>query len=504
MSAAHSAAAPPPGTYWVEPGRLLAGAYPGHVEPTYARERLNSLLKLGITQFIDLTWPGELPEYDELLPEAGGEAPSVLYSRFPIQDHGLPRTPAQMRAILTEVNGALDRGRRVYVHCRAGIGRTGTVVGCFLAERFGDGALALEELERLWHKSGRGRDWPRTPETDEQAEFVRGWREARAHPPERVDGGVIADRLQDRYRGLVLGLALGDALAAPLQHRRPGTFTPIGDLLGGGPYDLPRGAWSDDAAVALLLAESLAARGEFDGRDFVDRLFAWQREGTGASTGQCVGITAPTAKAIAQAKWTGNPFSGSHDPQRADKEPLARAAIAAAFGLSDPVRAIELAADVARPTHQAPLVLDACRYVAALTIGALQGASRSELLAPDFTPVPGHWDARPLRREVAEVAGGSWRKAGFAPVPDGNAADSLGLALHVLSRGSQYRDTVLAAVNFGLDADANGALTGALAGALYGAVSLPPHWVAGLVRAQEVRLTADNLLASALARIAAE
>ncbi len=504
MSAAHSSVAPPPGTYWVDPGRVLAGAYPGHVEPSYAAERIASLLRLGIDHFIDLTWPGELPEYDELLPQPPGPAPLVGYSRYPIADHGLPQNAAQMHDILADLDTALDAGRRVYVHCRAGIGRTGTVVGCFLAERFGDGAEALEALERLWVQGGRHRDWPRTPETDAQAEFVRRWRTARARPTGRSEGNDLADRLQDRYRGLLLGLALGDALAAPVQHRRPGSFTPIGDLVGGGPYELPRGAWSDDAAVALLLAESLAATGGFDARDLVERLFLWQREGQGSATGQCVGITASTAKAVAQAKWSGNPFAGSHDPARADKEPLPRAAVAAAFGLSDPVKAIELAADVARPTHQAPLVLDACRYVAALCIGALQGRPREELLAPDFTPVAGLWSSKPLRREIAVVTAGNWRKPGFVPVADGTAADSLALALWALARGTQYRDTVLAAVNLGLDADANGALVGALAGALYGAASLPQHWVAGLALTRQVRANADKLLAGALARIAAE
>ena len=109
-----------------------------------------------------------------------------------------------------------------------------------------------------------------------------------------------------------------------------------------------------------------------------------------------------------------------------------------------------------------------------------------------------------MRREVAAIAAGSWRTPDFQPVADGTALDSLALALWALARGTQYRDTVLGAVNLGLDADANGALVGSLAGALYGAASLPPHWVSGLALGRQIGASADRLLASALARIAAE
>ncbi len=505
-----AAAPPPPGTYWVEPERLLAGAYPGHVDPAYAEARVEALLELGIDWFVDLTWPGELPPYEALLPSpyAPGSGPPVTYSRRPIRDHDLPRQPAEMLEILDELDEALAAGHRVYVHCRAGIGRTGTVIGCYLARRQGSGEAALEMLDRLWIAGGRDRDWPRTPETDAQIAYVRGWHEAARPAAEPLPAADVVDRLRDRYRGLLLGLALGDALAAPVQHRRPGTFTPVGDLLGGGPYDLPRGGWSDDTAVALALAESLLGADGFDARDYVARLARWQRDGEGSATGQCLGITATTARALAQAQWSGNPFAGPHDPARADREPLVRAGIAAAWALDDPERAIELAAEAARPTHQAPLALDACRYFAALVVGALQGVPRVELLAPGFTPVPGLWSRKPLRREVARVAGGSWREpppAGQDPaeLAAGGAVGALALVLEALAAGHGYRDTVLAAVNLGLDADANGALVGQLAGALYGAAALPPHWVASLVDGRRIAALADRLLTAALGRIAA-
>ena len=498
--------AAPADSYWVDPGSLLAGAYPGHVEPELAQARIARLLELGLDWFIDLTVPGELPDYQTLLPSPydPSRAP-VTYSRRPIRDHGVPAARAQMVEILDELEEALGSGHRVYVHCRAGIGRTGTVIGCLLARRAGDGAAALAELARLWADGGRLRDWPQTPETDEQIGYVREWREARVATPGADADADAAVLLRNRYRGLLLGLALGDALAAPLQHRRPGTFTAVADLLGGGPYDLPRGAWTDDTALALVTAESLLECRGFEAKDLVERAQRWQRDGYLSATGQCLGISAATAKALAHAQWSGNPYAGSHDPARADKEPLVRAGVVAAWGAPDPEQAIQLAAEAARPTHQAAVTLDACRYFAALIVGALQGASRAELLAPDYTPVPGLWQRQPLKPEVAAAAAGRWRELGegeAGPVADGSAADSLNLTLWALARGRSYRDTVLAAVNRGLDADTHGALAGQLAGALYGAPALPAAWVSGLAQADAIAATADRLLASALWRSA--
>jgi len=305
--------------------------------------------------------------------------------------------------------------------------------------------------------------------------------------------------LRDRYRGLLFGLALGDAVAAPAQHRRPGTFTRIGDLIGGGPYDVPCGAWTDDAAVPLLIAESLIDAGGLEFADIDRRLAAWQIDGVGSATGQCLGISATLARALA---------ARSADPQalvdatRVDREPLPRAAIAAAFELADPPRAVALAADLARLTHSAPVVVDACRYAASIAVGVLSGVSRAELLQPHWAPVPGLWRSEPLHRQVAAIAAGAWREpVEPAVLAAGNAVAALRLLMGALASGGGYRDTVLATVNLGLDADANGALAGQFVGALSGAAALPPHWLALLVDAPRIGATADRLLAAALGRI---
>ena len=106
-------------------------------------------------------------------------------------------------------------------------------------------------------------------------------------------------------------------------------------MLGGGPFDLPRGAWTDDTAMALLLAESLLEREGFDAHDQVERYVRWQREGYGSATGQCVGISANVARALATALYKRQPFAGSHDPAQLDKDPLSRVAPVVMYFFAD-------------------------------------------------------------------------------------------------------------------------------------------------------------------------
>ena len=98
------------------------------------------------------------------------------YRRFPIGDQGvLTLNVKETRAVLSAIQDALARRRRAYLHCRAGIGRTGLVVGCLLAEQIGDGKKALKRLNELWPQSARAAQWPRVPQTSEQADYIRHW-----------------------------------------------------------------------------------------------------------------------------------------------------------------------------------------------------------------------------------------------------------------------------------------------------------------------------------------
>jgi len=164
---------PIPESYWVEPGRFLAGEYPGYGEQLY--QRLDAYLDFGINTFIDLTDPNELPPYLPMLKEqASYYDTDIHYNRFTITDHGIPTTKT-MQAILDEIDSSLAAGHKVYMHCWGGIGRTGIAVGCYLVRHGRTGQQALAQLAEWWKGVPKSQLWPHSPETERQMEFVLNW-----------------------------------------------------------------------------------------------------------------------------------------------------------------------------------------------------------------------------------------------------------------------------------------------------------------------------------------
>lgn len=478
--------------WWVREGRWLAGEYPGGPTREDTRTRLAALVALGIDTWLDLTSPGELPAYE------GELARGLLHVRKPIPDHGVPLEPEHMSEIIEVIDGLLADGRNLYLHCRAGIGRTGMVVGCHLAQHGRRGDAALDALNALWAGSERARSWPSIPETDEQRNFVYRW-PAILDPTLDDDAMAATHALRERFSGALLGLAVGDALAAATQYRKPGSFTPVGDLLGGGPFDLPRGAWSDDTAMALCVADSFLERGGFDPVDQVERFMRWQRDGYLSATGQCVGITAGVTRALATARWRRRRFPGSHDPALLDPEPLTRMAPALMFHFADPAVAIDTAVELARTTCQAPLVLEACRVFATALHAALSGRDKAVIL--HGVRLLGRDGG--LRPEVAQIAAGGYRDALAAPAPaQATALDVLGATLAAFETTSTLREALLLGANRGRDADVLTAACGQLAGAHYGAAAIPAAWRNSLIGKDIVGDFADRLLARALEGLA--
>ncbi len=163
-------ARPDPNTYWLIAGRLLAGEYPGARDPIQARAKIAAFLDAGITTFVDLTEAHELAPYQPLLPRT-----DIEYHRFPIRDLSVPGDARHMNEILDAIDVALAARRNVYVHCWGGIGRTGTVVACWLQLHGRSPDEALRELAHFWLNMAKRHRQPRSPETDEQIAWVRRW-----------------------------------------------------------------------------------------------------------------------------------------------------------------------------------------------------------------------------------------------------------------------------------------------------------------------------------------
>ena len=303
---------------------------------------------------------------------------------------------------------------------------------------------------------------------------------------------MIAVRL--RYEGCLLGLAAGDALGTTVEFKAPGSFAPVTDIVGGGPFGLEKGQWTDDTSMALCLAESLIDCRGFDARDQMERYTRWLKHGYLSSNGRCFDIGNTVVRALQHYVRTGEPFSGSTDPHAAGNGSLMRLAPVPLFFAADPETAIHLSAESSRTTHGATTCLDACRYFGGLLIGAIQGVSKEELLSPRYAPVQHLWERERLCREIDDIAGGSFkRKEPPDIVGSGYVVESLEAALWAFNRSSSFREGCLLAVNLGHDADTTGAIFGQLAGAYYGVDGIPRAWRECLAQGDLILRLADDL-----------
>ncbi len=164
-------------SYWVLPGRFLAGEYPGRFDAEQTRRRIDAFLESGIDTFIDLTESDELETYLPILREqASAYGAKVEYHHFPIRDFGLPQRE-EMTRILDAIDDALTKGHKIYLHCWGGVGRTGTTVGCYLVRHGMKGQQALDQIAAWWRGVPKSAVHPRSPETKEQVQFILEWSE---------------------------------------------------------------------------------------------------------------------------------------------------------------------------------------------------------------------------------------------------------------------------------------------------------------------------------------
>ncbi len=299
----------------------------------------------------------------------------------------------------------------------------------------------------------------------------------------------------ERYRGALLGLAVGDALGTTLEFKRPGSFTPITDMVGGGPFGLQPGQWTDDTSMALCLAESLVERKSFDPEDQMRRYVRWYREGYLSSTGTCFDIGTTVRAALRNFQTYGDPFAGETDPRYGGNGSLMRLAPVPLAFANNPKEAIRLAGEMSRTTHGAPEPVDACRYYSGLILGALSGETKEVLLSPRFSPLDGAWPGSALTPKIDEVAAGSFKTKQPPEIRGtGYVVRALEAALWAFLNSDGFEEGALSAVNLGDDADTTGAIYGQLAGVYYGLDGIPERWRERLALGETIERLADRLL----------
>jgi ADP-ribosylglycohydrolase len=303
----------------------------------------------------------------------------------------------------------------------------------------------------------------------------------------------------DRYLGCLVGLAVGDALGTALEFTSKGSFDPIDDVVGGGPFQLKAGQWTDDTSMALCLAESLTERRGFDAADQMRRYLRWWREGYLSSTpGECFDIGMTVQTALRLFEQTGLPYAGSSDPTTAGNGSLMRLAPIPMFYSDDAVAAVANAALSSKTTHATAEAVDACRYYAALIVGALRGESKEALTSDLFAPDGVDWTTHRLSQKIHAIGSGSYKSRDASSIrATGYVAHTLEAALWAFHESSSFEEGALLAVNLGEDADTTGAVFGQLAGAFYGAAGIPTRWRdklhdAGVIERLAVALRARN------------
>lgn len=291
----------------------------------------------------------------------------------------------------------------------------------------------------------------------------------------------------DRYRGCLLGLACGDAVGTTVEFMPRNTFPPVTDMVGGGPFGLAPGEWTDDTSMALCLATSLVHRSGFDAVDQMNRYCNWRSVGYLSSNGRCFDIGITVATALDRYLRTANPFAGDPDPKTAGNGALMRLAPIPMYYRRDASRVVQFAAESTRTTHGAQEAIDSSKLFALYVRAALLGADKQAIWSMD---APAH-----LSPKLQAIAHGRFLAAPRDLIKgSGYCVDALQAALWCFNSTDSFESAILAAANLGDDADTTAAICGQLAGAYYGASSIPAHWLERLAMRSEIEALADQLL----------
>ena len=503
--------APFPRSYWVIPGLLLAGEFPGSENREEAKNKLRSLIDCGIRRVINLMEPDEtdhtgnpFDDYEPIVSQIAKErSVSVNCIRFPIADLNVPAITT-MGEILCGIMAGIDDGKPVYVHCWGGIGRTGSVVGCFLIKNgIANRGNVLEVIADL--RKNDPKSFRISPETDAQRKFVQSWQNKDKRPPTGLS----------RCIGCLVGGAIGDALGAPVEFmKREDILHRFGSegITAYAPAYGGLGTITDDTQMTLFTAEGLL-RGYVRGRNkgittytglTAHAYLRWLHtqgerpaddiyvETDGEDAGWLI-----RQKALHDRRAPGNTclsalktMSGTAKPARNNSKGCGGVMRMAPVGLfhwclkhyHSADETFQLGTELAALTHGHPTGALPGGVLAVLIRELADGASLSESIASAKALLQ---QKREHEETLCAIALAEELSKSNLPHADAIARigqgwiaeEALAISIYCSLVASNFRDGIIMAVNHDGDSDSTGAITGNLLGTMYGAGVIPQDWL---------------------------
>ena len=287
----------------------------------------------------------------------------------------------------------------------------------------------------------------------------------------------------------MVGLAVGDALGAPVEFKARDSFPPVTEMMAGGYFRLPAGAWTDDTAMALCLVESLICAPDFEAQDLLNRFLRWMDAHENTSTGKCIGVGQNTLAVLGNYRRTGEVVAPLIKGRSDGNGALMRVAPVAVRHWSNLAKAREIAAAQSRATHCSMLSEQICVAMMDVLTGLIAGNS--------WTATTGVIASHEVASEIEFVFQGSWKDKDRDQISSsGYVVDTFEAALWAVESTRTFEEAVIAAVNLGHDADTVGAVAGQLAGALYGIDAIPQRWLQCLIKLDEIQDRFDCLWSS--------
>jgi len=420
-----------------------------------------------------------LVEAEELkslqIPKLGQEVARrfMEWHHWPIADFSVPTQefeeawPARSEML----RALLGRGGRVLVHCKGGLGRAGMIAARLLVEM---GDAPADAIARV--REARG---PGAIETTAQEAWVKSGKRAEAHA---LKAGPASCR--DRALGALIGLAVGDAVGTTIEFSSKPEYARVRDMVGGGPFGLEAGEWTDDTAMAVALAHSLLEDSDLDPTDLMMRFAEWVRYGTYSCQGACIDIGNTIKDAIFHFLNEDEPLAGKTGDEFSGNGALMRLAPVPIRHWPNRAKMAEVADLQTRTTHGSPAARHASEILASMIADAIQGKSLAEILnSMDALRIAGGWRGLPR----AAIRG------------SGYVVHSLQAAVWAVARTTDFRSAILLAANLGEDADTTAAVTGQLAGAIYGLSGIPSDWLDRLAWRDELENLAGRLFDASIA-----